>query len=85
MGGMFTECNVSRLDKGPKPFLYKMTVSTCLDMVLGEIKKALRFESAVRAVESSFSKIPFLPFLRNLAFLHIEEFWSPIENLQAVQ
>ena len=48
-------------------------------------KKALWFESAVRAVESSFSKIPFLPFLRNLAFLHIEEFWSPIENLQAVQ
>ena len=35
------ECNASRLDERPKPwyFLYKMAVSTCLDMVLGEIEK----------------------------------------------
>ena len=34
-------CNVSRLDEGPKPwyFSYRMTVSTCLDMVLGMIEK----------------------------------------------
>ena len=34
-------CNVSRLDEGPKPwyFSYRLTVSTCLDMVLGMIEK----------------------------------------------
>ena len=75
------ECNVSRLDGGPKQWYlqYTMTVSTCLDMVLGVIEEgfvAKRFESAVRVFGNLLCKIPFSPFLRNLPFLHIEQWMT---------
>jgi hypothetical protein len=75
------ECNASHLDGGPKQWYlqYKMTVSTCLDMVLGVIEKgfaAKRFESAVRVFGNLLCKIPSSPFLRNLPFLHIEQWMT---------
>ena len=57
----------------------KWLFSTCLDMVLGVIEKgfaAKRFESAVRVFGNLLCKIPSSPFLRNLPFLHIEQWMT---------
>ena len=68
MGGMFTECNVSRLDEGPKPFLYKMTVSTCLDMVLGEIEKGFAIWECCKSRRKLVFQNPFLALFTQSCF-----------------
>ena len=66
-------CNVSRLDTGPKSWYFPYILSQhVLTIYCAWLKKALRFESAVKVFENLFSQSLFSPSSCNRAFIHIE-------------